>query len=420
VWYVIYNLALTFAFLLVLPVLPVALLFGRYRDGLGQRLAVYPDNLRRRIGSSRPIWIHAASVGEVRSAESLVRELKARAPARRVLLSTFTATGNRIARSLPGVDAAIYLPLDLAWTVRRALNTFNPSLLMIIETEVWPNLLRTAFRRGIPVVLLSGRLSERACARYSLLRSFFSNVLGFFTVLGMQSAGDAARIVQLGAEKKKVAVVGSLKYAAHADSHGGELRAVNDQSRQWIVAGSSHRGEEEILLQTLQSVRQRFPKVSLILAPRHPERFAEVEQLLRNSPFGFQRKSRLLRDQYFAQDVLLLDTVGELREFFAVADVAFIGGSLVDVGGHNVLEPARLRKPIVFGPHMANFKSIAEEMKRAGAAIEVRDADELARVLIALLADTGTRERMGESAGRIAGANRDALARNFALAEPYL
>lgn len=420
-WYLLYNLTLILAFVILLPLLPLAFLLGdRYRDGLSQRFAIYPGSIRRLMASSRPIWIHAASVGEVRSAEALVRELKARTPARPVLVSTFTATGHRVARAIPGVDAAIYLPLDLAWIVRRALNTFNPTVVVIIETEIWPNLLLAVFRRGIPIVLLSGRLSERAFARYSVLHAFFVRVLRCFTAVGMQSTADAARIVQLGAEPNKVAVVGSLKYAArYSDGHGQMTRS-GDHDRQWIVAGSLHRGEEEILLEALKSARVRFPKLSLVLAPRHPERFAEVEQLLINSPFAFRRKSGLAAEQYFAHDVLLLDTVGELPEFFAVGDIAFVGGSLVDAGGHNVLEPARLQKPIVFGPHMTNFESIAKEMKRSGAAIEVRDAEELARALVDLLADAGERRRMGDSAGQIASANGAALAQNLKLVERYL
>jgi 3-deoxy-D-manno-octulosonic-acid transferase len=373
------------------------------------------------MASARPVWIHAASVGEVRSAEALVSELKARAPQPKVLVSTFTATGNRIARQIPGVDAVIYLPLDFPWTVRRALRIFDPSLLLIIETEIWPNLLRAAFRRGVPSVLLSGRLSEKALARYSILRAFFRRVLGFFTVLGVQSSGDAARMATLGATAKKVFVVGSLKFAAvGGDKRVGKIVSARDPGRHLVVAGSSHRGEEEILLKALLSARARFPKLSLVLAPRHPERFAEVERLLQNSPFAFQRKSRLTVEQYFSQDILLLDTVGDLPDFFAAGDIAFVGGSLVDGGGHNVLEPARLQKPILFGPHMTNFKSIAEEMKRRGAAIEVRDADDLARAVVRLLADTEERRRMGEQASQVAGANGDALMRNFQLAERYL
>ncbi|MGH7854739.1 MAG: 3-deoxy-D-manno-octulosonic acid transferase, partial [Candidatus Binatia bacterium] len=240
-WYLLYNLALTAFFVATLPAVPLVFLLGpRYRDGLGQRFGLYPRAVRRSLASARPIWIHAASVGEVRSAEALVRELKARAPGRKILVSTFTATGNRIARKIPGVDAAIYLPLDFPWTVRRALRAFDPSLLVIIETEIWPNLLRAAFRRGMPSLLLSGRLSEKALARYSLWSAFFRRVLGFFTVLGMQSSGEAARIAQLGAAEKKISVVGSLKFAARCfDDDRCKTVLVRDPGRHLVVAGSS-------------------------------------------------------------------------------------------------------------------------------------------------------------------------------------
>jgi 3-deoxy-D-manno-octulosonic-acid transferase len=305
--------------------------------------------------------------------------------------------------------------------VRRALRAFDPAILVIIETEIWPNLLRGSFARGIPSVLLSGRISEKAFARYSIVRAFFRRVLGFFSMLGMQSPADAARATKLGAEENKVSVVGSLKFASRtADNGWQKLLAARDPSRQLLVAGSSHRGEEEIVLAAFKSARARFPSLSLVLAPRHPERFDEVEKLLQSGAFAFQRKSRLAADGYFAQDVLLLDTVGELAEFFAAGDIAFVGGSLVNHGGHNVLEPARFEKPILFGPYMANFRSIAEEMKRSGAAIEVRDAAGLSRALVDLLVDGETRHRMGERAAEVAGANRDALMLNIKLAERYL
>lgn len=360
-------------------------------------------------------------MGEVRSSEPLVREFKARAPERKVLVSTFTATGNRIARQIPGVDAAIFLPLDFPWSVRRALNAFEPSLLVIVETEIWPNLLRAAFKRGIPTLLLSGRLSEKAFARYSHLPGFFRRVLNCFTYLGMQSPADAARIENLGAVVSKVAVVGSLKFAARDLENAWEkITSAKDFSRQLIVAGSSHRGEEEILIEAYKSARARFPGLSLVLAPRHPERFAEVEKLLLKTAFNFKRKTQLTAKEYFAHDILLLDTMGELPGFFAAADIAFIGGSLVDGGGHNLLEPARLRKPILFGPFMSNFRNIADEMKRSGGAVEVRDAADLSRVLIDLLIDSDRRRLMGDRAARVAGANRDALTLNFELVERYL
>jgi 3-deoxy-D-manno-octulosonic-acid transferase len=420
--YIVYNVLLAFAFVMTLPALPLVLILGRrYREGFAQRWGFYPRAVCRSFAGVKPLWIHAASMGEVRSAEALVKELKARRPDRKVLLSTFTATGNRIARQVPGVDAVIYLPLDFPWAVRRALSAFEPAILIIIETEIWPNLLRGAFSRGIPAVLLSGRISEKAFARYAIVRAFFRRVLGFFSALGMQSPADAARAAKLGAEEGKVSVVGSLKFASrNIDNQWQSILAVRDTSRQLVVAGSSHRGEEEILLAAFKSARARFPRLSLVLAPRHPERFDEVEKLLQSSPFAFQRKSRLAAEEYFTQDVLLLDTVGELPEFFAAGDIAFVGGSLVNHGGHNVLEPARFEKPILFGPYMANFKSIAEEMKRSGAAIEVCDAAGLSRALVDLLADVETRHRMGERASQVAGANRDALMLNCKLAERYM
>ena len=421
-WYFLYNFFLTAAFALALPFIPLLLLLGsRYRDGYSQRLGIYPKAILSSLACARPVWIHAASVGEVRSTEPLVRELKARWPERKILLSTFTSTGHHIARGIGGVDAAIFLPLDLLWIVRGALQRFRPAILLIIETEIWPNLVREAFRLGIPTLLLSGRLSPKAYSRYSICRPLFSRVLKCFTMLGMQSAADASRIEKLGAEIKRVSVVGSLKFSSpKTQERSAAAPSTASLGKPWLVAGSSHRGEEEILLKALALARARFPKLSMILAPRHPERFAEVEKLLIGSPFEFQRKSRANGRQLFEKDILLLDTVGELREFFAVGDIAFVGGSLVDAGGHNILEPARYYKPILFGPNMGNFESIAEQMREKGAAIEVVDAEDLARALVTLLGDSEKRRRMGELAFQIVTAHDHAFKRNFLLAERFL
>jgi 3-deoxy-D-manno-octulosonic-acid transferase len=421
-WYFLYNLILTVVFACVLPVTPfIALLGSRYRDGLIQRLGFYPAAILASVTSARPVWIHAASVGEVRSAEPLVRELKARSPQRKILISTFTSTGHRIAQRIGDVDGVIFLPLDLLWIVRRALISFRPSALLIIETEIWPNLLREAFRQGVPTLLLSGRLSPKAFSRYSFFRFFFRVVVSHFTVFGMQSAADATRMRGLGASEKKISVVGSLKFAFATTPERRERLAWGGcPDKPLLVVGSSHRGEEEILLQAFAAARSRFPKLSMVLAPRHPERFAEVEKLLISSPFGFQRRSEVKNGQPFEKDILLLDTLGELADFFAVADIAFVGGSLIDAGGHNILEPARYHKPVLFGPNMSNFQSVAEQMKQNGAAIEVGDAKDLAQTLVSLLADTNRRRRMGEMASQIVGANSQALTQNLHLAERYL
>jgi 3-deoxy-D-manno-octulosonic-acid transferase len=422
VWYGFYNVLVSTAFLISLPFVPlIACLGSRYRDGLWQRLGFYPSDFPGLLARDRPVWIHAASVGEVRSAEPLIGAFRARAPKRKIVLSTFTATGNRVAKQMVGVDAVIFLPLDFFWIVRRALSRFNPALLVIIETEIWPNLLRQAFRRGTPVLLLSGRLSAKALARYTLCQKFFRRVLRCFTALGMQSSEDAARIVTLGADARKVSVVGNLKLAAPSRNDNRDGIAAHARGEKlWLVAGSSHDGEEAILLEALSLARRQFPKLSLILAPRHPERFAEVARLLRGSGFTLQLKSATDSAEWFSKDVLLLDTVGELADFYALADIAFVGGSLVPVGGHNVLEPARFGKAILFGPHMNNFAELAETMKRQGAALEVRGAMDIAGALTGLLADAEKRHAMGRAAAEIAGADQHALTLNWRLAERYL
>jgi 3-deoxy-D-manno-octulosonic-acid transferase len=420
-WYLLYNIFFTLGFFLALLGLPVLLGCGpRYRDGLGQRLGFYPDSLLPPSPTGRPVWIHAASVGEVRSAEALIGALKSAAAQRRILVSTFTATGHRLAQKMAGVDAVIFFPLDLFWIARRALARFDPSLLVIIETEIWPNFLLHAYRRGIPTVLLSGRLSAKAAARYNLCQRFFRRVLGCFSALGMQSSEDAARIVELGAAEKKVSVVGSLKFAPPRLGPLVENMAAALAGKPLLVAGSTHHGEEEQLLEALGLIRAKFPTLSMVIAPRHPERFAEVERLLKNSSFNFQRRSQAQAPHWFSKDILLLDSVGELVDFFAAADVAFVGGSLADVGGHNVLEPARFGKPVLFGPHMENFHSLAQEMIRQGAALEVRGARDLADVVSDLLADRQKRQGMGRKAAEIAAGNSQALGSNLRLAQRYL
>ena len=420
-WYLLYNLFLTISFVIALPFLPLLCLFGaRYREGLLQRLGFYPREISLALVSDHPVWIHAASVGEVRSAEVLVHALKEQTPERKILLSTFTATGSRLGGRIAGVDGVIFFPIDLFWIVRRALAKFNPALVIIIETEIWPNFLRQSYRRGIPTLLLSGRLSARASSRYKLCQNFFRRVLGSFTALGMQTAEDAARIIALGAQSDRVYVVGSLKSLAPSRQRAARRFASALRGKPLLVAGSTHRGEEEILLTALTLARTRFANLSMVIAPRHPERFGDVERLLRNSPLVFQRRSQADPTAWFDKDVLLLDSVGELADFFAAADVAFIGGSLVEVGGHNVSEPARFAKPILFGPHMGNFHNLAEQMKREGAALEVAGAEDLAAALNELLADPQRRQQMGQKAAQIVSAHQQAFTANLRLAERYL
>ena len=408
-----------------LPLLPLWLMLRpRFRSGLGQRFGCFAASELQPVMGARPVWIHAASVGETFAAAALIAALKAKSPRLKIALSTFTDTGNEIARHRAGADAVIFLPLDHPLFVRRALAKLDPSVLIIVETEIWPNLLRQAARRGIPVLLLSGRLSERALNRYLKLRGFFRSALRCFAVCGMQSDSDARRIASLGADAARIVVTGNLKQPALQGSNGkakaesGDA-GVAEKKRPLVVAGSTHSGEEAIMLEVFRALKNRFPDLQLALAPRHPERFAPVEKLLQHSGVSFDTKSRLTGVS-FPRDVLLVDTLGDLRTLYAVGDIAFVGGSLVDAGGHNVLEPALLKKPVLFGPYMGNFATIADQMKRSGGGIEVRDHSEMVRELAALLNDPAKRRSAGEKAYEAARGDGAAVERSLELLGRYV
>ena len=428
--YLVYNIILTLAFAAAIPCVPLVLLSGsRYRSGLGERLGFYGPEITTPVHGSRPIWIHAASVGEVKSGGRLIAELRSRVPQSKIIFSTFTHTGHDVAQQLALADAVLFFPLDLAWIVRRALTTFDPSVVIFIETEIWPNFVYEAYRRGIPSLLLSGRISRRAFRKYAVFSAFFHKVLGCFTAFGMQTEEDLERVVALGAARSRAFLTGNLKRVAGnaqgspeagVGRRAGTRAGTRAKESYWLVVGSSHKGEEEILLDVFLSLRKRFPKLQMVLAPRHPQRFLEVEKLLAARGFQFEKKSQLNGQLYFEKEVMLLDTIGDLQDFYAAGDIAFVGGSLVDAGGHNVLEPARFGKPVLFGPYVTNFGSLAHEMKQRGAAIEVAGAGDLVREINELLADPEKRRSLGEKAYRFAAEDDGVLERSVALAGRYI
>lgn len=421
--YAIYNVLGTGALIAGLPFLPLLALLGeRFRRGLPERFGFYPRGARDALGDESPLWVHAASVGEVGAARELIAALRTRFPGRKVLLTTFTATGRDLAIRSAGADACVLAPLDHPWIVGRALRTFKPAALILIETELWPNLLRLCHRRGVPTLLLSGRLSPRSFRRYYFLRGFFSAVVARLSAIGMQSEEDAGRIKSLGAEPQRVTVTGNLKRAARP-----ERRATKSAEKAlgWkaapdarvLVAGSTHRGEDEILIDAFKDLRARFPALVLVLAPRHPQRFADVEQLLKQSGLRYIKRTEMNGQPL--PEIVFLDTLGELAEFYAIADLAFVGGSLVEAGGHNVLEPARCRTPVFFGPYTGNFSLIAEELKAAGGGIEVRGKEDLVRQSGRLLSDPAEAKRVGEIAYRVAGADGKIVEGSMELVSRY-
>jgi 3-deoxy-D-manno-octulosonic-acid transferase len=388
-----------------------------YRTHLGERFG-----LGRRLAMPS-IWLHAVSVGEVSAAAALVRALHASHPEVPLVLTTATPTGRAQAATLFGADVEVrFLPYDTAGSVRRFLARIRPLAAIIMETELWPNLLHECGRRGVPVLFASARLAARSVPRYRRFGTLFSAGLRNAWVAA-QSTADAERFIALGADSARTRVVGNLKFDMRLGEavveNGRELRRHYLGARPVWTAGSTHEGEEDLVLGAHAVLERAVRGALLVLVPRHPQRFEGVAALLERRGLVFDRRGRSETVRPEAQ-VLLLDTMGELTAFYAASDVAFVGGSLVPVGGHNLLEPAALGVPVITGPHTQNGPEIARLLIEAGGALEVADSTALADAAGRLLADPALRERMGESARSFVEAHRGSLARLLALIEPLL
>lgn len=397
--YALYSAVLGMGLLAYLPAFLIRRRRAGYRRNLGQRLG--------RLGEGLPpeprCWIHAVSVGESAAAVPLVEGIRRRWPELGILVSTITPTGARIVgERLAGTAVHRYFPIDLAGPVCRALDAARPRFFIAIETELWPNFLRALARRRIPAMIANGRISDRSFRRYRWVRGLMRRVLADVSVFAMQTDEDARRIIALGAPPSRVVVTGNLKSdllpeAAGDDPAGWRARLhLGAGARLWI-AGSTHRGEEAVVLDAFLRARTRCPELALLLAPRHPERAGEVEALIRERGLRAARRSRLPADGTPGA-VIILDTVGELAALYALAEIVFVGGSLVPIGGHNVLEPAMRGKPVLVGPHMSNFREGAELLQRSGGGLVVKDAPELERELAHLLEDRDLARRMGDAA----------------------
>jgi 3-deoxy-D-manno-octulosonic-acid transferase len=390
----------------------------RYWAGLGERFGFGP------AGASPTIWVHAVSLGEVTAAAPLIRAVRARYPQFPVILTTATPTGRAKAHSLFGDSVAVrFLPYDTPGSMRRFVTRARPRLAIILETELWPNLFFECRRRGIPVVLASARLSLKSVARYRRFGGLFRPVFSAGTLVAAQSAEDAERFIAIGAAPDRTHVIGNVKFDMVADAaqieQGLTLRSTLWSGRPVWIAGSTHAGEEEMVLAAHAELQANIAGALLLLVPRHPERFQAVADLLSRGGFRFDRRSSRKAVQPDTQ-VLLVDTVGELASLYAAVDVAFVGGSLVPVGGHNLLEPAALGVPVITGPYQSNGKEIAQLLLERGAALEVGDTAELADVLTRLFADPVTRQRMGASARHTVDVNRGSVARLIELIAPIL
>lgn len=403
---------------------------ARYREGLAERLGWVPRRLLLPGDEREVIWVHAVSVGEVIAVLRLIAALDQQRPQTRVLLSTTTRTGQQIARARLGAERVFYCPLDLAWATRAWLRALRPSLLVLVETEFWPSLLSGCFRRGIPVMVVNARISDRSWPRYHRLRALWRPFLRRLSAVLAQSEQDAIRLRALGCLTAEAA--GNLKYDLRADvdveivpllrafksstgesstgkssaakSNDGKL-STTTPDRRWLVAGSTLDGEEQTLLAAWPRLRAAHGDLLLLLAPRHPERFTAVAQLLNDSGIPWLRRSQLTSAEqpHDEAEILLLDTIGELAPAYAVAEVAFVGGSVVRAGGHNPLEPALHGVPVVMGPHVENFRGIVADMQAENAILITQTADfnAVSEALLHLLSDRAAAQAMGTRARNV-------------------
>jgi 3-deoxy-D-manno-octulosonic-acid transferase len=414
--------------------------------------------LGERFGGGRPlnaapsIWLHAVSLGEMSAAAPLVRALRLKYPQYPLVLTTATLTGRARAAALFGDGAQVrFLPYDTPGAVARFLDRIRPRLALIVETELWPNLFAECERRGVPLVLASARLSAKSVARYGRLGNLFRGLFSAVSLVAAQTVEDAERFIAIGAQRARTRVVGNIKFdtslGAEAIDKGRALRASFGAARPTWIAGSTHAGEEEQVLAAHETLREGLPDALLLLVPRHPDRFEAVAELLSRRQLRFTRRSSGGIgisssssgggggsggggddsggepggvEARGAAQVLLVDTVGELESLYASADAAFVGGSLVPIGGHNLLEPAALGLPVLTGPHHFNGKDIARLMLDQGAALQVGNAQELAAALARLLADPQERRRIGDIGRHIVESNRGSVARLLELIEPWL
>lgn len=388
------------------PALLYRIARGKYRKGWAHKLGFVPE---REAG--RRIWIHAVSVGEAVAASTLAEALREELPGCEIVASTITPTGQEVARRSFGRDMTFYLPLDFSGPVRRALGRTKPAAIVLMELELWPNLIATAARRGVPVVLVNGRISDRSLPRYRRVRRFFKKTMQRMAAFGVQTEDYAERFRLIGAPPERVFVTGTLKYDGVKTGPDPEAEAWAraelriGEGERLLLGGSTHRTEELALARAWRSLRSegsgKGAPWRLVMAPRHPPRVPEAEADLAREGFRTVRRTSMNEDTSAGIDretIILVDTVGELGRFYRAADLVFVGGSLIPHGGQNPIEPAGLGKPVIYGPHMFNFRETVEVLREVGGAREVASAEDLGRAVKALAADAGARRSLGLAA----------------------
>ncbi len=397
--------------------MPYAFFTGRLYQGFEQRFGLLPDLLQQ---DKRPaIWVHAVSVGEVMLGESFIKRLQEKYPSHRIVFSVTTKTGFTLAQQrLSAMAQVIAAPLDFSFIAASFVRVINPKIYIVLETEIWPNLFTQLHARQIPIVIINGRISDKSFPRYQLIKGLLKGILSKVNLLCMQSQLDVERIITLGADPKRVEVMGNIKFDNL--SKGDEsLPKDNSAEGLWWICGSTHPGEEEIILDVYKKMQAAFPQWRLVIAPRHVERAEELVNLIGQKGFQVIKWTQLSKD-VDASTVIVVDTIGHLRSLYAQASLVFVGKSLCGGGGQNIIEPASFAKPIIVGPMTANFRDIVACFNKDSAIVQVADASGLEAAVRDLMANEGKRNDLGAKARAVIDANQGAVTRTVALMEPFL
>src|SRR3989338_6576165 len=444
--YILYDILLHLSVLLLIPYFLFKMLFvGKYRKGILERFGFIGKEKIKSISHAKVAWLHAVSVGEAKAAMPLLKGLKKKYPSLKIVFSCVTPTGNAVAaqEGLAWIDSLIYFPLDFDWVVSRVVKMLRPNVFIVMEKEIWPNVLKILKRNDVPVMVANGSISDRSFRRYTMFGFFFRRIFKNVSYFLCQTKKDSDKAIALGIESSQVMVTWNIKFdiePPHWNPLGRDVllqRLGMTAHDKTFVAGSTHEGEEEIVLGVFERLKQEFPNLKLILAPRHPERFDEVEELIKKRGFSMIRRStirsqepeacpRMHLSRFRSQEkdikpeVILLDSMGELCNFYGIATVAFVGGTLVDIGGHNLLEPAFYKKPVIYGQYLKSYAEMADMLETAGGGIRIDNGEEFWEKVRRLLSDEAYRQRVGNAAYSVVEANKGATEKCLKVFESYL
>ena len=431
---ILYNLIYTVFFLAYFPFL---ILRRKFHKDFLTRFGNFPANLKSQIKAGKNLWIHAVSVGEVLVICGLITELKKQFPRYQIVCSTVTLTGFKLAQEkLKDQAIVIYAPLDWSWVVKKYIQLIKPEIYIAAETEIWPGLYRSLKASRVPVAIVNGRISDTAFKGYQKIGFFIKRILADVSVFCMQTKTDAQRMIQLGADSSKVQVLGNLKFdirpaqdlgflerSGFSAKHlGGPATLCGGEPEDLVViGGSTHPGEEEILLEVFSSLREKFTRLRLIIAPRHVERSSQIIQGIESRGLEVKRFSQFLaRAKNCAKTIIVVDTIGQLRSLYSLATIVFVGKTLVGRGGQNVIEPASLGKAIIVGPHTENFKDVVQIFLESKALVQVESIDEFYREVENLLQNPQRREQLGQAAKAVVEKNKGATQRTVEILREWL